>query len=59
MEISDEVHTPTALLLGIGPCTRYVECHVGPRVELNAEEKRNISYHCRELNPDSLAVQPV
>jgi hypothetical protein len=50
MEIRGQLYTPTALTLGIGGW-RY------PRACLDAVEKTELSYSCRESNPESSAVQ--
>jgi hypothetical protein len=58
MEASGELHVPG----GFTPGERALSTHwmgdeMGPRAGLDAVKKRRISFHYRELNPDTPAVQ--
>jgi hypothetical protein len=53
MEVSGQFHAPATL----PPSTRWIGGWVGPRVGLNAVEKRKI-LHCQELNPSRVACSP-
>jgi hypothetical protein len=51
MEVIGQLHDPDALPLGKEPrSTHWIRGWVGPRVGLDAVEKRKI-LHCRESNP--------
>jgi hypothetical protein len=52
--------TPRSLYLpGKKPVTPWIRICVSPRDRLEAVEKKNISYHGRESNPDFSVVHPV
>jgi hypothetical protein len=55
MEVSGQLHTPTALLLGRSPGTYWVGGWMGPRASLDAVDKRKIL----PFQDQTLAVQPV
>jgi hypothetical protein len=48
MEVSGQLHAPTALPSGKDRSTHCVEDLLGPRAGLKAEEWKIISYPCRD-----------
>jgi hypothetical protein len=60
MAVSDELHTPATLPPDeIAPTTHFIGCWVGARADLDAVKTRKIFCLCWELDPNSLAIQPL
>jgi hypothetical protein len=57
MEVSDQLHAPSALPPRKAPGTHWIGGWVGPRADLDAVGKRKIPSPCRDSNP--LIIKPV
>jgi hypothetical protein len=60
MEVSAQLHHLGRFMPGErAPGTRWIRGCLGPKTYLDAVEKRKISCHCQESNPDSSTTEPV